>query len=595
MLFSPPGVPAEDAAAARSSMSRTTARRGFPRRASGPVVALLLGIPILVSVVTVVGKRYVPIGDEASMLFRTEQVGTGETPLVGVYSTRGWAHPGPILYYLLAVPYHLWGHGPALFVAAGVINLASLFLLCYLAWRRRRWLGLAVYGGITAMLLHGLRPDILIQIWNPYVPLLLYLAFLLSLWSVAERDYAVLPVAAALASVIVQMHVAYLPLVVAGSVGVALWLRLTRSADATAPRLRSAYGWVTVAVVAVLWLPPLLDVMFGGQNLLHVLKYFVTGHAVTVGPSTGLGLLSGHVSLTGPWTGGHERVIFADVQPETLWPLAVLIALLVVLAAALYRRQRRAAGLPLLALAELAAAGAAAGKIEEPVLSYMVVWMLPLAAFCWGAVAVSAMDLVRSHRWSSRSRVPAAVIAGTLVLAVIETIRTASVASNPPLARQQYAEPVASIVSQLWPKLNPGDKVRVEGVGDPFNEAWVGVLYALSQRGNHFYTSDGAAGQKWGLDHRWTGQAVDYTLTVAVTDPNSRDDPIRACNLDRGHRQLAVWDQLSGPERGEFRKLQIKDYEAKGGLPLSRRARYESLHARAYRLSVFKGGSVCGS
>src|SRR5512142_2209123 len=122
--------------------------------------------------------------------------------------------------------------------------------------------------------------------------------------------------------------------------------------------------------------------------------------------------------------------------------------------------------------------------------------MLPLAAFCWGAVVVSAMDLVRSRRWTARSPVPAAVIAGALVLAVIETIRTASVASSPPLARQQYAEPVANVVSELWPRLNPRDKVRVEGVGDPFNAAWVGVLYAFSQRGMHFYTSDGAAGQK---------------------------------------------------------------------------------------------------
>ena len=181
-----------------------------------PFVIVLIGLP---------GRRFVPSGDEASILYRIEQVGTRHTPLVGVYSTRGWAHPGPILYYLLAIPYRLSGGQPlAALAGACLLGLACVVLAGYLAYRRRRWAGLAVFAASTATLLYGLRPETLLQIWNPDVPLMPYLAFCFALWGVAERDFVVLPAAVLLSSAIVQMHVSYLPLVVVGALSaVAGW------------------------------------------------------------------------------------------------------------------------------------------------------------------------------------------------------------------------------------------------------------------------------------------------------------------------------------------------------------------------------------
>ena len=45
--------------------------------------------------------------------------------------------------------------------------------------------------------------------------------------------------------------------------------------------------------------------------------------------------------------------------------------------------------------------------------------------------------------------------------------------------------------------------VRVEGVGDSFNEAWVGIVYGMDQDGVDFLTRDGRRGIKWGDDHVW--------------------------------------------------------------------------------------------
>src|SRR5439155_9917057 len=65
-------------------------------------VALLLALsPVLAVVATRTGRHYVPLGDEANIDLRVRDVFTSNTPLVGAYS-RGFDHPGPLLYWLLA-------------------------------------------------------------------------------------------------------------------------------------------------------------------------------------------------------------------------------------------------------------------------------------------------------------------------------------------------------------------------------------------------------------------------------------------------------------------------------------------------------------
>ena len=41
-------------------------------------------------------RMKLPVGDWASMAYRTSRVGTSDTPLVGAYTVKGWAHPGPL-------------------------------------------------------------------------------------------------------------------------------------------------------------------------------------------------------------------------------------------------------------------------------------------------------------------------------------------------------------------------------------------------------------------------------------------------------------------------------------------------------------------
>jgi hypothetical protein len=122
------------------------------------------------------GPAYVPIGDEASILFWIRQVGTLQTPLVGVYSTRQWAHPGPILYYLLAGPFRLLGSHPnGMYMGAVAVNLLSLLLSVYLLFRRRSGAQFVVAAALIAVLFWGLGAPVLVEAWNPDLPLFPYL------------------------------------------------------------------------------------------------------------------------------------------------------------------------------------------------------------------------------------------------------------------------------------------------------------------------------------------------------------------------------------------------------------------------------------
>lgn len=538
--------------------------RVSPRARVGMAVltAVTLSLPVLVSLISLRGSPWLPIGDEASILFRVKQVGSLETPLVGVYSTRGWAHPGPALYFLLVGPYRIYGGHPInLFMAAATVNVAGLCLACFLAWRRRGLAGVAITAAALATLLYGMRPELYVQAWNPYLPILLYFAFMLSLWCVAERDWVCLPVALVVASLIVQLHISYLPLVVGGliAVGVLLLIRRSTPGGVLGPGRRLTR--ISLALVALTWIPPVIDLYFGDRNLLRIGGYFLRGEGRGLGLIEGLGILSGHLRLGGPWSGGDERVVFGNVKGQAVWPLLLLCLVLTVLAVAAQRRRNSSLAVSALALSQIGAGVLAASKVEAPVLSYLLVWMLPLAAFSWLAVLLTLLDIVlgrcRAHNahFKNGPTIRLTMVAIALVAVVVQTSRTASVAGSPPLPRQTHVVAVESILAQLKIRVRAEDRFQVEGVGDDFNEAWVGVVYGLAARKTHFYTADGAYGQKWGTDHRRNGQHVDYVLTVATTLPGRFPDPVEICTQDSTVERIAVADELASAERDELQGL----------------------------------------
>src|SRR5690242_12647411 len=106
---------------ASAAQSATTARPGDGSRWStfpyAGLAAVLLGIVVVAPVVWAgingLARTWYPAGDWAMIELRTLDVGTGHTPLVGPYSRYSWNHPGPLLFWLLAIPYRLTGSNPS--------------------------------------------------------------------------------------------------------------------------------------------------------------------------------------------------------------------------------------------------------------------------------------------------------------------------------------------------------------------------------------------------------------------------------------------------------------------------------------------------
>jgi hypothetical protein len=136
--------------------------------------------------------------------------------------------------------------------------------------------------------------------------------------------------------------------------------------------------------------------------------------------------------------------------------------------------------------------------------------------------------------------------------------------------------------------------IRIEGVGDSFNNAWAGILYGLAERHQPFLTSDGAAGQKWGTSHRWTGQPVAETVTIASDDSALNGGPVNACERDSGETAIATWEQLSPAQRVEYAAQQRVDVAQHGRLTKPAKERLAQLAAGSHRVVVFTGNHVCG-
>ena len=152
------------------------------------IVAAAVAIPLLVLAVRTTMSHWLSFSDWALIELRTRDVGSKDTALVGPYSRYGWNHPGPLLFYALALPYRLLGaQGKGLLLGSLLVNTASLAAIGVVCWRRGRALGLVLGGAVVLLLVRALRPDLLVDPWNPYVIVLPMLAVVALCWAASVR------------------------------------------------------------------------------------------------------------------------------------------------------------------------------------------------------------------------------------------------------------------------------------------------------------------------------------------------------------------------------------------------------------------------
>jgi hypothetical protein len=510
-----------DAGAARAAPRR-------PRRDLLTPAAIALTVtPLVVVAVHMLRSDVVPIGDLATTELLTRDVGV-HTPLIGPYSRDGWHHPGPALFYALALPYRLFGRdGAALAVGAVLINAVSVGAMGVLA-RRRGGTGLMLATLVgCGLLLQALGPTFLATWWNPTVTVLPYGVLLYLVWGVVRGERWALPWATVVTSFLMQTHVGYVALAfplwlaaVAWTAGVTLAdhrgaRRARRSAGdevgggedggdedpggepvseedpsgedpATRPGGRLAPAVVTAAVAVVMWLPPIVEqVTHADGNMDQIVEWFRDPGEEARTLLEGWRVVADQYSVWPEWIVG-QGTLSVTAEPAAVYDGLVPVLLVPVTAAiaVLWRRRGRAArALAAIWLAASVIGVVATARTVGPLYAYRLHWAWVLGMlggvfvlWCGWALATDRAPVVGRR---AATGVALAALAG---LAAVTSVR----ASEAKVPIEEASVLVASLAAPVEAAVRglPGDGpvlVRMETFGGLALGA--GLVAELERRG----------------------------------------------------------------------------------------------------------------
>lgn len=498
-----------------------------------------------------------PSGDWALLAMRIEDVGHA-TPLLGPYSRFGWNHPGPLLYWTLAAPYHLLGwSAPSMLAATAFLNAAALGGTVALAWRRGR-LPLA---GLTTlalcMLTSTMGPELLRDPWNPYVTVLPLALLVMLCWSAAEGDRWAWPAAVAVGSFIVQSHIGYAVIVIAIGVA-AMTLAWRNRADHTVlprgSRQRGLLLAVVTAVILICWVPVLIDQFFGSGNLTAIASYFIDSTDRPAGLHDAFAQAANNLS-TGDagWLGGFA-LVGADgaVEGGPLSALLVPIALyMVTLTAAITSGARSALRFQIMTGVAVASGIVATSRITGPMFGYLIRWWWVLACLWWLSILWSTISAALT--WTrtpaiARRILPIAVVGLCLVSAFGDARSTAYAADHAPPPEPSNSLLLRDLLPPLIAELGSLDDVhdvRVEMVNSTWGTMADGVRYAIRHAGDELVV-DPQYGFKFG-EHR-SADSRDADAVVWVVSA----DAVRIWGQLPNVRTIAIWDPLRVDERAAY-------------------------------------------
>ena len=240
-----------------------------------PVALVLLPFLVIAAVsIDDLGNRYLPAQDYALIELRTRDVGLHRV-LTGLYSRDGWSHPGPALFYALALPYRLTGSSHfGLALGALLINAIAVVGMGVVARRHGGTSLLLCTMLVCAVLVRALGANFVRDPWVCFVTVLPFALAVLLSYAAFSGDAWALPVTAAVSSFVAQTHVGYVvlavPLIAWGAVGL-----LGRARRTGASRSAGVAVLATAAVLVLAWSPPVADeVLHDEGNLSRIVDWF---------------------------------------------------------------------------------------------------------------------------------------------------------------------------------------------------------------------------------------------------------------------------------------------------------------------------------
>jgi hypothetical protein len=464
-------------------------REGSRWRPSAPaatavLLTLVVMAPALAAVVQRFGSDYVPVQDLAIIDLRVRDVWSANVPLVGPYS-KGWNHPGPLLFWLLAVPSGMFGQAAWATAAGGALLQAGAIAgSARLAWRKG---GLALLLLVLAVL--GLSYSatggwMVMDAWNPNVAFPFFVLYVLAVWALADGARWAPVVVTAVGTFLVQTHVGYLPLVAVGAAAAVAMLVLDarRRGESLRP-WRRPLGW-SLAVGALLWLAPVFEQLTTPTgNLTRMFRYFGDGGGETAGLGRALELLAAEFRPLPPWLGGGDvtRTFTGVAERVSAWWLLVPVALLAVGAVATRRTGARSDRNLVVLLAALSLAGVLAVRQSPSTIEpYLFRWRVPLAVLVVAGVLWTLARWTGMRRWPWAWRAAGAVL---VVAAVVPSVELVRQVADAPEHLSRFEVAVADAAEQLEDggAFNQPAILRFEGSNA--GGLWGGLVDELDRRG----------------------------------------------------------------------------------------------------------------
>jgi hypothetical protein len=438
-----PRVPAREAREPLH-LRRLRDLRGWERALALTTLALAV-VPFVVALVRAFGDGWVPSGDEANIAVRALDVFSGHPPLTGLPSTSFFYgdrvftyHPGPLEFYVLAVPLRVLGATTGPLLMAACVNAAFVLVSLWVFLR---------HGGVTVMLwaavvlqtvMWSAGTSILTDTLSSSMTMYPVLGTAVVVWAVANGDYRLLPLAALFGSYAAQQHlaagfmVAALSIIALVSLGIAVWLRRPADGDGDDNDARDARPGAIGAIAGgvVCWAPVLVDEIKGRPgNLTAIFRFTLDNDRETLGLSVAMrqaarALVPPSVLTRTDTTGNYFN---ATVTPIRMIAAVGVVVALIGVAFAMRRRQAPLSRLAIVALT-LLAAGVYTGsnvpfgiEVNRPNLYR---WTWTAAFLTWVTLGWAIAIVVRDRARTPTTRATRALPYALATLAALITLAT---------------------------------------------------------------------------------------------------------------------------------------------------------------------------
>jgi hypothetical protein len=371
-------------------------------------------VPFAIGALRAVQHGSPVVADGAAIALRSWDVLTPYGPLVGQATQLrlGAFDPGPLQYWLLAIPVHIdpqagvvWGAALWCMVAASLAIEAA-------------WSAFGAFGGLAASgIIVGTvawQPLVAAEpYWNPWFGVLFFLATLAASLAVISGRRRWWPVLVLTASVAAQAHLMF-ALASAALVLVALVAGLTDTI-----RARAGYWWALLGLMAgaACWVAPFIQQSTSRRGNLSLLIASL-GTRQSAGSAFGLKALTASALPPAVWWQSSTSTRYEGIAREIggrapAFGVATLVLTAAVLALAVWPlRSRRLAALAAVSLLTSGAILATYSNIPVHNIgrhdqNYLLIVLLPAGLLIW--LATGAAVVLAARRVTGRARVLAAL------------------------------------------------------------------------------------------------------------------------------------------------------------------------------------------